>query len=312
MGRAGGSVIADPPARRRTSRGAGLHIPPRVVLLAAGPALLLVLAVFALPILQTVQLSFSDWRGFGPIEFIGIDNYVDVLTGSEFWNSLRLTALFAVLATTGIVLCALLLAVAVTRGQRGDAVFRAIWFLPAIVPGTAAAVFWTISVQPNAGVINDILGFLGLGRDHAWLASPQTALYVVIGVAIWISTAFPFLLLAGAIDRVPVEVYEAARIDGAGQWRQLWYFTLPLIRPVLTMVVALQLIWNFNAFTLVWAMTKGGPAESTTILPVLLYQEGFKNGDFGTAATMGVLSSILLIALGAVTLRRSAAKAAGE
>ncbi len=192
-------------------------------------------AVFALPIVQTVQLSFSDWRGFGPIDFIGIGNYVDVLTGEDFWNSLRLTVLFAVLATVGIVA---LRAAARRRdhprpegrlglpGRSGSC--------PAIVPGTAAAVFWSISVQPNSGVINDILGFLGLGSDHAWLASPQTALYVVIGVAIWISTAFPFLLLAGAIDRVPVEVYEAARIDGAGQWRQFWYFTLPLIRPVLT------------------------------------------------------------------------------
>jgi raffinose/stachyose/melibiose transport system permease protein len=310
MGRAGESTVAAS-ARLRTGN-AGMRIRPRLVLLAAFPALVLMVAVFALPIVQTVQLSFSDWRGFGPIDFIGFGNYVDVLTGNEFWDSLRLTTLFSVLATAGIVLCALLLAVGVTRGQRGDSVFRAVWFLPAIVPGTAAAVFWGISVQPNSGVINEILGFLGLGNDHAWLASPATALYVVIGVAIWISTAFPFLLLAGAIDRVPVEVYEAARIDGAGQWRQFWYFTLPLIRPVLTMVVALQLIWNFNAFTLVWAMTKGGPAGSTTILPVLLYQEGFKNGDFGTAATMGVLSSLLLIALGAITLRRSAAKAAGE
>lgn len=305
-GRSGATVPA------RAGAAAGLRVKPGYVLVASLPALLLLVGVFAFPIVQSIQLSFSDWRGFGPIDIIGLDNYAEVLTSGEFWGSLRLTVVFTVLATTGIVLCALLLAVAVTRNQRGDGVFRAIWFLPAIVPGTAAAVFWSISVQPQTGLVNEILGLLGLGNGHAWLAQPATALYVVVGVAVWISTAFPFLLLAGAIDRVPPEIYEAARIDGAGQWRQFWSFTLPLIRAVLTMVIALQLIWNFNAFTLVYGMTKGGPAGSTTILPVLLYQEGFKNGDFGTAAAMGVLSSLILVAVGLVTLRRSAAKAAGE
>ncbi|CAN5402306.1 sugar ABC transporter permease [soil metagenome] len=297
---------------RAASGNAGLRVPTRMVLLAAFPALLLLVGVFAFPIVQTVQLSFSDWRGFGPMEWTGLDNYVDVLTNKAFFEALRNTVVFAVAATVGIVAFALLLAVAATRGGRFDSLFRTIWFLPAIVPGTAAAVFWSISVQPQSGVINSILGFFGLGSNHAWLASPDTALWVIVGVAIWTSTAFPFLLLAGAIDRVPPEVYEAARIDGAGDWGQFRYFTLPLIRPVLTMVVALQLIWNFNAFTIVWGMTKGGPAGSTTILPVLLYQEGFKNGDFGSAAAMGVLSSVLLIALGAITLRGSASKAAGE
>ena len=291
---------------------AGLRVPTRLVVLAALPALLLLVAVFAFPIAQTVQLSFSNWRGFGPFEWTGLDNYTDVLTNSAFFEALRNTVVFAIAATVGIVAFALLLAVAAGRGGRFDSLFRTIWFLPAIVPGTAAAVFWSISVQPQSGVINSILGFFGLGSNHAWLASPGTALWVIVGVSIWTSTAFPFLLIAGAIDRVPPEIYEAARIDGAGDWGQFRFFTLPLIRPVLTMVVALQLIWNFNAFTLVWGMTKGGPAGSTTILPVLLYQEGFKNGDFGTAAAMGVISSVLLIALGAITLRGSASKAAGE
>ena len=297
---------------RVASGNAGLRVHTRVVVAAAFPALLLLAAVFAFPIVQTVQLSFSDWRGFGPLQWTGIDNYVDVLSSRAFYDAFRNTVVFAVAATVGIVASALLLAVAATRGGRFDSLFRTFWFIPAIVPGTAAAVFWSVSVQPQSGVVNSILGFLGLGSNHAWLASPSTALWVIVGVAIWTSTAFPFLLLAGAIDRVPPEVYEAARIDGAGDWGQFRYFTLPLIRPVLIMVIALQLIWNFNGFTLVWGMTRGGPAGSTTILPVLLYVEGFKNGDFGSAAAMGVISSIVLIALGIITLRRSASKAAGE
>lgn len=291
---------------------AGVRVSSGTVVLAALPAIVLLVGVFAFPIVQTVQLSFSQWRGFGDPQWIGLGNYADVFTSGAFWGALRNTVVFAVLSTAGIVAVALLMAVAVSRGGRMDSTLRALWFLPAIVPGTAAAVFWTIAVQPDTGIVNRILGLVGLGSEHAWLASPETAMAVVILVGIWISTAFPFLLLVGAIDRVPAEVYEAARLDGAGDWRQFLHFTLPLIRPVLTMVIVLELIWNFNAFTLVWSMTKGGPADATMILPVLIYQEGFKFGDFGTAAAMGVISSVLLLVLGAFTLRRATAPTAGE
>lgn len=293
------------------ARDAGLRVPGRVVLVATGPALVLLLAVFAFPILQTVRLSFSEWSGVGPATWVGLDNYRDLLSGDELFHSAWVTVVFSVVATTGIVLFALLMAVAASRRMRGDELVRAIWFLPAIAPATAAAAFWSISVQPHTGVVNELLGLVGLGNDHTWLASPDTALYVIVGVAVWTSSAFPFLLLVGAIDRVPDEVYEAARIDGAGEWRQLRHFTLPLIRPVLAMVIALELIWNFNAFTLVWSMTKGGPASSTAILPVMLYQEGFKNGHLGVAAAIGVLSSVVLLAVGFLTLRSVSSRTDG-
>ncbi len=135
---------------RRVSGGAGMQVRVRLVLLAALPALLLLGGVFAYPIVQTIQLSLSDWRGFGPMDWVGLENYQDVLSSKAFWDALRNTVVFALAATICIVASALLLAVAATRGQKYDSTFRAMWFLPAIVPGTAAAVFWSISVQPQS------------------------------------------------------------------------------------------------------------------------------------------------------------------
>ncbi len=274
-----------------------------MVALASAPAFLILLATFGLPIGQTVGLSFSKWQGVGDPKWAGLDNYVGLLTNPDFFHSVLISFFFTILSTLGIVLVALFMAVAVSRRARGDETLRAIWFLPAIAPAAAVAVFWSISVQPMTGIVNAILGAVGLGNDHAWLASPNTAIFVIVFVTIWSSVAFPFLLLLGAIDRVPVDVYEAARIDGAGDWQQARYFTLPLIQPVLAMVTVLELIWTFNAFTLVWATTKGGPADSTNILPVMLYKLGFQNGDFGSAAAIGVLGSVFLLAIGMVSLR---------
>ncbi|MBN9618767.1 MAG: sugar ABC transporter permease, partial [Actinobacteria bacterium] len=120
---------------------------------------------------------------------------------------------------------------------------------------------------------------------------------------IWSGVAFPFLLLVGAIKRIAPDIYEAARLDGASGWRQAWLITLPLIQPVLVMVTLLELIWNFNSFTLIWGMTKGGPAEATSTLPVQLYVDAFQNFDYGQASALGVVTSVVLVAVGVVGLR---------
>jgi ABC-type sugar transport system permease subunit len=280
-----------------------LRISRAVVLLACAPAAILLTATFALPIVETLRLSFSRWGGVGAVKYVGTENYRNLLQNQDFYHSVWITFVFASLTTIGVVLLSTSMAIAANRRTRFGETYRALWFLPAIAPPAAVAVFWAISVQPQTGIINGILGKIGLGNTHEWLADPNTALYVIIAATIWISVAFPFLLLIGAIDRIPWEVFEAARIDGASENQQTRYFTVPLIQPVLVMILVLEFVWNFNGFTLVWAMTKGGPAGSTAILPILLYQEAFQNGSFGSASAVGVVSGVFLILIGAFGLR---------
>ena len=217
------------------------------------PALVAIVVVYLLPLLGTIRISFSKWSGIGALRPAGTTNYRKLLADPKFFGSLRLTLLFAFVVAFGVMLLATLTAVSVRRG-RTAAFLRVVWFLPAIVPGTAMAVFWGFAFQPISGAGSGVLGRLGLGSDRAWLASPAAARWAVMGVAIWAGVAFPFLIIVGAIARVSPDLYEAAEIDGATGRRQLWHITLPLIQPVLVMLTVLEVIWNFNSFTLIWAM----------------------------------------------------------
>lgn len=274
------------------------------VALAILPAFLLVGLFLALPLLQGVRLSFSSWYGAGPVTFIGLDNYKAAIS-SDFASTLLLTAKFAVLCTVGIMVLATLMAASVSSGVRGAKVYRVLWFLPGIAPIAAVAVFWGTAFQPNQGAVNVVLGSIGLGRNHAWLASATQAIYPPIFVTVWASVGFAFLLMLGAMEQIPVSIYEAARIDGASRTRMLFSITLPLVRPVLSVTALLELIWSFNGFTVLWAMTQGGPGYATSILPVQVYKQAFQQTNFGLASAMAVIGGVILVIVGIVVLNLS-------
>ena len=274
------------------------------MVLAVLPAVALVVVFLVLPVLQGIRLSVSRWYGAGPITFIGLRNYKSAID-SSFASTLWLTAKFALLCTAGIMIMATLMAAAVSGRVHGAKIYRVIWFLPGIAPIAAVAVFWTTAFQPNQGAVNVVLGALGLGKSHAWLASSSKAIYPPIFVTIWASVGFAFLLMLGAMEQIPVSVYEASRIDGASTTRQFFSITLPLVRPVLTVTAMLELIWSFNGFTTLWAMTQGGPGYATSILPVQVYKQAFQETNFGGASAMAVVGGAILIVVGAIGLRLS-------
>lgn len=275
------------------------------------PGLALLAAFLGVPIADAIRLSLSSWGGAGPITWAGLSNYRAAF-GSGFSSALWLTARYAVLSTAGIIVVAALLAAAVSFGVFGARVYRVIWFLPGIAPIAAVSVFWATAFQPAQGAANVILGHLGLGSAHAWLASATDAIYPTIFVTVWASTGFAFLVLLGAMEQVPVSLYEAARIDGASWARIFRSVTLPLIRPVLVVITLLELIWSFNGFTTIWGMTQGGPGYATTTLPVLVYKQAFQLTDFGLASAMAVMGGAILVVLGFVMLRASRSRQRAE
>ncbi len=272
------------------------------------PALALMAMFYVVPTVQAVRMSFSDWGGIGEITFDGFDNYADLLAGTQIYESLWITITFAFFSALGRVGIATLLAAAVSQGVRGSKFYRVIWFVPAVAPSAAVAVYWNTAFQPGVGTFNAVLALFGLDDRSALLADAATALMPIIIVDIWVGVGFAFLLILGAMEAVPTSVYEASKIDGAGRIRQFFSMTLPLIRPVLVVVSILQLIWAFNNFTLVWGMTKGGPGSATATLPVLVYREAFVSGDYGTATAVAVLSGAFLILIGFAAMRFSKSK----
>jgi len=291
-----GLASQDVAIRRRTKPGRD----SRLVLLLLSPAIATLAIFFGLPIIDLVITSLSNWSGVGDRTFVGVTNYANLLGDSSAWSALTRSVTLGLGTAIGISIIATLLAALVSGGIAGSNLYRIVWFLPAIAPPSAVAVFWALSVQPKSGVVNAVLGALGLGADHAWLADPLTALWVIIAVAIWQGAGFAFLVILGAMEEVPVSTYEAAAIDGAGPIRQFFSITLPLVRPVLSMVLLLESIWAFNGFTLVWGMTQGGPGDATTILPVQVYKAAFQYGNFGTAAATSVVGGIILLVVGFV------------
>ncbi len=291
------------PLQRRTSR---------AVLVTLLPGIVALVLFFGVPIVELVRTSLSSWTGIGDEEFIGLRNFQQVLGDTAVLKALLNSVLLGTGSAIGICVLATILGALVSAGIRGSRVYRIVWFLPGIAPPSAVAVFWSLSVQPHSGAVNAVLGALGLGDTHAWLAQASTALYVVIAVAIWQGAGFAFLVILGAMEEVPVSAYEAAAIDGASPLRRFFSITLPLIRPVLSMVVLLEAIWAFNGFTLVWGMTKGGPGDATAILPVQVYKDAFQFGNFGPAAAIAVVGGVILLAFGFVGQWLGSRKAADE
>lgn len=275
----------------------------RLVWLCIVPAPILVAVFFGIPIFQAIRISLSDWPGGGPISLIGFDNYVTQFTSPELLRSLILTFGFAAASATGIMVLATLLAATVSRNVGGSRFYRVVWFIPGVAPAAAVAVYWSTSFQPGFGTVSTLAGYLGFGTDTALLADPMVAIYPVIFVAIWSGVGFAFILVLGSMEQIPVSVYEAAQIDGASAFRQFFSLTLPLVRPVLAVTATLNLIWAFNNFSTVYAMTGGGPGTATTTLPVLVYKTAFRSGDYGNATAVAVIAAVILLILGFVALR---------
>ncbi|KHQ51719.1 carbohydrate ABC transporter permease [Mameliella alba] len=269
------------------------------------PALLLIFVFIGLPGLGAVRLSLYRWAGIGEPQFIGLDNYESVLGDPEIWTTMRITLIYAVLCSVGIVIISAVLASAVSSNVKGSAFYKIVWFLPGLAPAAAVSIFWTNAFRPDNGVVNIALGALGFDADNAWLAEASSALYPTVFVTIWVSVGFAFLILLGAMQQIPQSLTEAAVLDGASPRERFFTITLPLIRPTLVVLLVLEFIWAFNNFTVIWAMTKGGPGTSTTTLPVLVYQQAFQFTSFGTAATLAVIGGSLLFILGMIGLRLS-------
>jgi ABC-type sugar transport system permease subunit len=272
--------------------------------LAATPAIALLLLFLAVPVVDGIRLSFSSWGGAGPMAWVGLGNYRAIMANG-FGSTLILTVKYSLLSTAGIMLLASLMAAAISNGVKGARFYRVVWFLPGIAPIAAVSVFWSLAFQPMSGVMDAILGDLGLGSTHAWLADANFAIYPTVFVTIWASVGFAFLVLLGAMEQIPVSLNEAARLDGASWMRIFRSVTLPLIRPVVGVIALLEMIWTFNGFTTIWGMTQGGPGYATSTVPVLVYNEAFRETNFGLASSMAVIGGLILIVLGAVMLRVS-------
>lgn len=253
-----------------------------VCLLPAG----LILGTFVFyPILWSGYLSLTSWNGFSPtVHFVGLANYAHLINDAVFWNSLSVTARYAL----GVVIlnCSLglIVAVGLDAPLRGRSLYRTIYFLPVVTSSVAAATIWG-ALFDTAGYANVLMGQLHLPQPD-WLGNPSLALISLVMLTAWTSIGLNTVLYLTGLQAIPVPLYEAARLDGASAWQQLRHITFPLVAPTTFLVAVLSIINAFQAFDIVYVLTGGGPVGSTDVLGYFLYRTTFQFSQFGYGASI--------------------------
>jgi multiple sugar transport system permease protein len=263
--------------------------------LCIAPWLLGFLFFYLGPMVASFGFSLTRWDLLTPPEFIGLDNYVRMFTRDPlFWKSLKITTIYTVSYVTLDLILALVLALLLNQRIRGIGVFRTVYYLPSVLAGVAYVVMWMWMFNPQAGLINTLLRYVGI-QGPRWLQSPQWALPALIIMGLWSVGRSMVIYLAGLQD-IPAVLYEAAKIDGASRWQEFWKITLPLLTPAILFNLVFGIIMTFQSFTNVYVATNGGPLNSTLFYVVYLYRKAFEHLSMGYASAMAwILLLIVLI-----------------
>ncbi|CAM5250483.1 carbohydrate ABC transporter permease [Streptomyces canarius] len=264
------------------------------------PVLIPILLLSVGPLLYGILLAFTDAQSgrTAATRWIGALNFRDLLHDTLFWESFRIGLVWAAGVTVPQFLLALGLALLLNQDLRLRGLARALAIVPWAMPEVVVGIMWRLVYNPDAGVLNETLRDLGLGTGRAWLSGLATALPAVIVVGVWAGLPQTTVALLAGLQNVPRELHEAAAVDGAGAWRRFRTVTWPALRPVALAITALNLIWNLNAFALVYVLTSGGPGGKTRLPMLFAYEEAFRYGQFGYAAAMGcVLVAVVAVLL---------------
>ncbi|MEU7828471.1 sugar ABC transporter permease [Nonomuraea sp. NPDC049129] len=254
------------------------------------------------PIIRSVVLGFQRTNLVEAATFAGLDNFRTLLADPLLGLAARNTLLFTGLALVIGFPLPIFLAVLMSELRRGSGLMRVLVYLPVVVPPVVAVLMWKWFYDPDSGLFNQLLGLVGLG-PYPWLQSTGMAMPSLVLEATWAGAGGAVLIYLAALSSVPTELYEAAELDGASISRRLWHVTLPQLRPILLIMLLLQVINTFQVFTEPFVLTDGGPEDSTVTVLLLIYRYAFVNGDYGTAAALSVSLAVVLAALSAVYLR---------
>ncbi len=253
------------------------------------PAVAYFSLVFLVPLVESVIASFYRTVPGGASRFVGLALYEKVLTDSTFWQSVRNTAMLVAWSVPVTIVLALVVALGLNRlvSLRWRSVWAAMYFLPFSVSLVAAALIWQWLYDPVYGLLNHVLGMVGI-PPQKWLQSLEQVLPSLAVINVWVRLGFDTMIFLAGLQSIPAEYYEAAEIDGANAWQRLRRLTLPLLNPQILMVSILELIFNFKIFDQVYATTQGGPAGASQTVIMLLYDTAFKYFRLGDASVMAV------------------------
>ncbi|GGM42516.1 carbohydrate ABC transporter permease [Promicromonospora citrea] len=251
-------------------------------------------AVFLLlPVVMAIGLSLTDYSVIGDFEWVGLDNYARIVDDPIFWVAVRNTALYTALYVPAGLLVALGTALLLNRSTRTARVFRTLFYIPVVSSTVATAAIWFWLLNPQYGLLNAVLGWFGIDGP-AWLYDSQWAMVAIVMMSVWAGFGANMIIYLGALQGVPGELVDAARVDGAGTFRVFWHVTRPAISRATFLILTLLLIAAFQVFDQAYVLTKGGPGNSTLTLVYYIYDRGFGRLEMGYASA---LSFVLFLAI---------------
>ena len=286
------TATAAPPRRRAR---ASLALAPYLFI---GLAVIYLLIFAAWPLITGVSLSFTDARLLNPSggTNIGLDNYATLLGRGSFMKSVWTTLIYTAASVIGCVLLGTASAVVINGFIPGRAFVRSVMVLPWAVPTVAVALVFRWIYNDTNGIAGDITRALGIG-EIGWLTDPRYGMAAVVLPTIWKLSPFVMLVVLAALQAVPEELFESARVDGADPYTIFKRIVFPFIAPTLRVVVLLMTIWSFRRFEIIWLITGGGPVDATTTIVINVYRQAFSNSNLGLAAAAGVLGMLLALAV---------------
>lgn len=260
----------------------------------AVPLLLFSVFIFS-PVLFAIWVSFFDWNLLVPDKlFIGLSNYFELMNDDVFLIAIKNTFVYTVGVVPVQTFLALFLAFLMNQKVKGRPFFRVAFYIPAITSSVVTSIIF-IWIYSKPGLLNYLLSLIGIeGTD--WLTNPDTALGAIMMLNIWTTSGYFMVAFLAGLQSIPPTIYEAARIDGAGTWRQFWSITVPMVRPITFFVVVLSLIGCFQVFDQIYIMSSGGPAHATTTMSFYVYTNAFKYFRFGYAASAAMILALIILA----------------
>jgi raffinose/stachyose/melibiose transport system permease protein len=291
--------------RMTTARRRGPPGEPRLVgLLYVAPALIAFLIFGILPFLQTLRISTWRWRGIGEPEDVGLDNYIAVLTDPDLYSAFIRSGVLVVFYAILPVCLGLLLAALLSRVRiRGIGTYRVMLFLPQTIAAVVIAIAWNWIYSLN-GIINETLRLIGLDEfARAWLGDFDWALPAIGLVGTWLNSGLCMVFFVAGVQRIPLDLYDAARVDGAGPVREFFAVTLPGLRNEIVVALTLTVIFALRNFDLIWVTTGGGPGDATTVPSILLYEFGFEARRLGTGAAIAIVMTALILVVSILIVR---------
>lgn len=274
----------------------------RAAYLMLAPATLHVALWIAVPVLATVALSLTDYDVLTPPRWTGLSNYLEIYRDEEFRQATWHTVVYTFFTVPVAMAVAVVIAVMLGQQLRGRAFYRAAFFLPHVTATVAIAMVWRWIYDPQVGLLNSALEFVGLA-PHPWLSDPNTAMPAVIMLGIWQGIGIKMLIYLAALQNIPGELYEAAEIDGASKVQQFVHITLPLLKPATFFVFVISVIAAFQVFDQIYVLTDGGPANATSVMTYEVYRSAFRDFRMGLACAQSVVLFAFLFTLTVVNRR---------